>query len=370
METKTRKRQQMKGHTPERTESSSRKRPKSAFVIMPFNPALEPVYQKIIQPILRNAGFECNRGDNKSESIAIIDKVIGMIDDADLIVCDLTGGNANVYYELGYARALKKQTILLSQTIPSGQLPFDIRHLHITMYEDDKFSLLQLREDLSEVVSKISPLVDRPVTRRKYPTVARDEIEAARSSLFHFSSDARRYAVRFLGECGDKGSYDRIRNIVENARYRPDADVNLIRDALTALYKIDRAKAKDDLTAFGIYNANDLVRERAVGLLSNYPPTKDMVERMLGQISDTSWGVRVAVCQALEQWADEKKVPLAGTVTEVLKGIRRSDSQFPVRVAAEAALNKFYSVQEDLPSIPDDTPPIQLEDELLSKDDR
>jgi hypothetical protein len=370
MERKTRKRQQLKGRTPERTESGLGKHPKSAFVIMPFNPGLEPVYLKIIQPILTNAGFKCDRGDNKSESIAIIDKVIKLIEDADLIVCDLTGGNANVYYELGYARALKKQTILLSQTIPPGQLPFDVRHLHITMYEDDKFSLLQLREDLSEVVNKISPLVDRPTTRRSYPNVAKDEVEAARSSIFHFSSDARRYAVRFLGECGDKESYDRIRNIIETARYRPDDDVNLIRDALTALYKINQENAKQDLTNLGLFNSNDFVRERAVGLLSNYRPTRDMVEGMLRQLTDTSWGVRVAVCQALGQWADERKVPLANTVIEVLKGMRRSDSQFPVRVAAEDVLNKFYSVQEDLPSMSDDTAPIELEDELLSKDDR
>jgi hypothetical protein len=369
MSQEARKTRQIRNSTLKRTGSGHRRRSKFAFVIMPFNPALEPVYLKIIQPILESAGFLCERGDNKSESIAIIDKVIGLIEKADLIVCDLTGGNANVYYELGYARALRKQTILLSQTIPSGQLPFDIRHLNITMYEDDKFSLLQLREDLAEVVTKISPLIDRPARRRSYPIVAKDEIEAARSSLFHFSSDARRYAVRFLGECGDRDSYDRIRNIVET-RYRSDIDVNLVRDALTALHKIDPQRARQDLTDFGIFSPNDVVRERAVGLLSNYPPTKEGVEGMLHQISDTSWGVRVAVCQALGQWASERTVYLADIIIEVLRGIRRSDSQFPVRVAAEAALNKFYSAREDLPSVQDDAPPIKLEDELLNKEDR
>jgi hypothetical protein len=342
--------------------SSMAEQPKSAFVIMPFNPALEPVYEKIIKPILTNAGFRCSRGDNKSESIAIIEKVIKLIEDADLIVCDLTGGNANVYYELGYARALSKQTILLSQTIPSGQLPFDIRHLSITMYEDDKYSLLQLREDLFEIVGKISPFVDTPLGTQNYPSVQRDEIEAARSSLFHYSSDARRYAVRFLGESADKESYGRIRNIVEAVGYRSDADVNLIRDGLTALHKIDPETAKQDLINLGIFNANDLVRERAVGLLSNYPPFKDMVERMLQQTTDTSWGVRVAVCQALARWADEKNVAIQGEIIEVLKGLRRTDSEFPVRVAAEAALNRLYSVRQYSSPLRDDTPPIKLEE--------
>jgi len=85
---------------------------------------------------------------------------------------------------------------------------------------------------------------------------------------------------------------------------------------------------------------------------------------MLDQINDSSWGVRVAVCQALGQWADEGKVPLASRIIEVLKGRRRSDSELSVRVAAEAALNQFYGVEEDLTSIPDNIEPIKLEDEL------
>lgn len=364
MQTKTRTRQHLKSPAADRPQRATRKGPRTAFVIMPFNPALEPVYLKIIKPILNSAGFECDRGDNKSDSVSIIDKVTKMIESSDLIVCDLTGGNPNVYYELGYAMALKKQTILLSQTIPSGQLPFDIRHLNITMYEEDKFSLLQLREDFSEVVSKISPLVYKPIPRRSYPEVSTDELEAARSSLFHFSSDARRYALRFLGECADKDSYDRIKNIVQSSS---NSNVDLMRDALTALYKINAENAKQDLTYFGIYNPNDVVRERAVALLSNYAATEEMVERMLHQITDTSWGVRVAVCQALGQWADEKQVPHLLTVINVLKEVRRSDSQFPVRVAAEEALTKLYDVRNDLSSIGDAPPPVSIEEELVSQ---
>jgi hypothetical protein len=44
--------------------------------------------------------------------------------------------------------------------------------------------------------------------------------------------------------------------------------------------------------------------------------------------------------------------------------VRRSDSEFSVRVAAEAALNRFYGAQENLPAVPDDIPPIKLEEEL------
>ena len=52
---------------------------------------------------------------------------------------------------------------------------------------------------------------------------------------------------------------------------------------------------------------------------------------------------------------------IAGEIIEVLKGMRRSDSEFPVRVAAEAALNKFYSAWQRA-SFSDDAQPIALEE--------
>ena len=45
---------------------------------------------------------------------------------ADLIIADLTKKNANVFYELGYAHALGKNTIPLTQSIED--VPFDLRH--------------------------------------------------------------------------------------------------------------------------------------------------------------------------------------------------------------------------------------------------
>jgi hypothetical protein len=38
--------------------------------------------------------------------------------------------------------------------------------------------------------------------------------------------------------------------------------------------------ATQHFTDLGIFNSNDFVRERAVGLLGNYSPTRDMVEEI------------------------------------------------------------------------------------------
>jgi nucleoside 2-deoxyribosyltransferase len=52
---------------------------------------------------------------------------------ADLIVADLTGRNPNVFYELGYAHALGKRTLLLTQKI--DDVPFDLRHRQLVEYK-------------------------------------------------------------------------------------------------------------------------------------------------------------------------------------------------------------------------------------------
>ena len=62
---------------------------------------------------------------------------------ADLIVADLTGQNANVFYEMGFAHALNKDTILLTQTI--GDVPFDLRQRRLVEYAPDKAGQRALR---------------------------------------------------------------------------------------------------------------------------------------------------------------------------------------------------------------------------------
>jgi len=51
---------------------------------------------------------------------------------ADLVVADLTGRNANVYYELGIAHALRKRAILLAQQ--ASDIPFDLTAYRAIIY--------------------------------------------------------------------------------------------------------------------------------------------------------------------------------------------------------------------------------------------
>src|SRR5262249_32383237 len=65
-----------------------------------------------------------------------------------LIVADLTGRNTYVMYGLGIAHSMGKETILLSQRVED--IPFDLRHVRVIIYEDDTNGRRGLREKLRQ----------------------------------------------------------------------------------------------------------------------------------------------------------------------------------------------------------------------------
>jgi hypothetical protein len=89
---------------------------KYIFVAMSFqnSPELEDTYSTIQRTIKKvRKGLKCERVDNIQDDFIINDKIIDCIKKSKLLIVDLTGNRPNVYYELGYARALGKQVILL-----------------------------------------------------------------------------------------------------------------------------------------------------------------------------------------------------------------------------------------------------------------
>ena len=74
-------------------------------------------------------------------------EVIEGITTADLIWADLTGGNANVFYELGIAHGLRKRTVLVAQR--RDDIPFDLRGYKNHVYRVEFSSAPSLVDDLS-----------------------------------------------------------------------------------------------------------------------------------------------------------------------------------------------------------------------------
>ena len=96
------------------------------FVLMPFNSDFDDVYKLGIKQAVIDAGGYCERVDEQYYEERMLDRIYNQINKADLIIADLTGRNANVFYEVGYAHALEKRVILLTQN--NDDIPFDLKH--------------------------------------------------------------------------------------------------------------------------------------------------------------------------------------------------------------------------------------------------
>lgn len=115
---------------------------KICFVLIPFQPNFGDPYEAIRKAV-GSAGFSCRRADEIFETRSIIQIINELIGRAEVVVADLTGRNANVFYELGYAHALGKSTILITQN--AEDVPFDLRHRQYVINQRDDLKRTLLR---------------------------------------------------------------------------------------------------------------------------------------------------------------------------------------------------------------------------------
>lgn len=137
---------------------------KRIFVVLPFQEGPLSVYNELKKRL--GERFEVSHSGDLDNSQSILKDIIQSIVNADFILVDLTGDNPNVYYELGIAHALNKNTIIITQSIDS--LPFDIRSYRVIPYSmtfnkiDELFTVLDrcLEEAADGKVSFGNPVRD------------------------------------------------------------------------------------------------------------------------------------------------------------------------------------------------------------------
>ena len=68
----------------------------------------------------------------------ITDRLLGELQSAAFCVADLTGNKANVMWEVGYAMALAKPMIIITQNLED--LPFDLKDMQSLRYDRNNLS--------------------------------------------------------------------------------------------------------------------------------------------------------------------------------------------------------------------------------------
>lgn len=121
---------------------------------MPFgNPVCEELYREFVIPALGDFNLECSRGDDFLGSGVIIEDIRRAIKEADLMIADLSGENANVAYEVGIGDTIEpgKRVLLLSTS--ADDVPFDLRARRVLIYEYTPLGCKQFVKELTESVS-------------------------------------------------------------------------------------------------------------------------------------------------------------------------------------------------------------------------
>jgi len=116
-----------------------------AFVLMPFSDEFDDIYKFGIKALAKDIGIKAERVDEQLYTEGMLSRIYSQIDQADLIITDMTGRNPNVFYEVGYAHAKNKLCLHLTQD--TTDIPFDLQHQRHIVYGG---SIDSLREQLVE----------------------------------------------------------------------------------------------------------------------------------------------------------------------------------------------------------------------------
>lgn len=123
---------------------------------MPFAEEFNDIYTDFIYVCLHEVGYDVERADDAKSQANILRDIIGGIVNSDLIVADLTGGNPNVYYEVGIAHALNKNVILIAKEITDKEKnnhPFDLQSYRVIHYSTNFKKMKQAKDKLFELAS-------------------------------------------------------------------------------------------------------------------------------------------------------------------------------------------------------------------------
>lgn len=106
----------------------------SAFVVMQFTDQFDDLYDEVIRPVCGDLGIDAFRVSDIYRPGVILQDILQGLDASNVVIAEITTGNPNVFYELGYSHALKKPVVLLAER--DTPLPFDISGYRVIFYDN------------------------------------------------------------------------------------------------------------------------------------------------------------------------------------------------------------------------------------------
>ncbi|WP_433327410.1 hypothetical protein [Spirillospora sp. CA-294931] len=110
------------------------------------------IYTQVTLAACRACDIASVRSDELPDLGEITEQVRRYLSEADLVIADVSGANANVMYELGMRHATGRPTILLGER---GQLPFNIAAVRTIQFEREPNGLISARKVLERTLKAV-----------------------------------------------------------------------------------------------------------------------------------------------------------------------------------------------------------------------
>jgi hypothetical protein len=145
------------------------------FFISPIDESANNVWEESLNTAikkvneLQNYEVDSHKANLELKGLQFAEHLHRHLTEADICLCDITGTNPNVMYEIGYARAIGKKTIIIRQT--GQKIPVDITDKYVQEYTAS--DLPSLGEFLETAIVKAieAVLTRRSSARPQYPVV-------------------------------------------------------------------------------------------------------------------------------------------------------------------------------------------------------
>ena len=347
-----------------------------AFIIRPFGTRpdrkgrminFDRVQANLIEPALTAAKLDGGTTGQINEAGNIREDMFGLILEADIVVCDMTIHNANVFYELGIRHALRRRrSVLIRGADSADDVPFDNLTDRYLPYDVDKpeksveeltsmlkISLKNGRTD-SPVFNNLRDLPEPdPALVQVLPQELSEEVERARAArsagllrLLSQEVESRRFqwaALRLIGRAqwdieDSDGARRTYQKLIDNDPN--DLEAN---NALANLYERQyRRDKRNDILA-----ASDQAIRR---VLANSRATREQcteAESLIRRNTKTRWR------QTFERFADDNERRKAATNRQLIEaynahlGAYSGDLKSCIAALQMCTIAKCLAVQEE-----------------------
>jgi hypothetical protein len=134
-----------------------------AFAVMPISDPsdyetghFQRVYDYLIKPACANAGLNVVRADDIKSTNYIVLDILNRIISSNLVICDLSSKNPNVFYELGIRQAFDLPVVLIKDR--KTDRVFDIQGLRTIDY-DSNMRIDSVQRDIANIANAIRETV-------------------------------------------------------------------------------------------------------------------------------------------------------------------------------------------------------------------